>query len=162
VIVALTAVAMSLINRCYRKGSPSYWAGKGRQVMHVKSTLISAAIIISSTTVLGSLPVQAQDRVTSEGQRLHQLCDGGDKGACVRFGMMFNENRARHDEWRRSHPHFFSLQATSHKGGSSTAGEGTNLPWCGVPYSSTRSCVYQTIAQCESDMRPLGGDCEPN
>ena len=130
--------------------------------MHVKSTLIAGAIIISSATVIG-VPVQAQDRVSSEGQRLHRLCDEGDKRACVRFGMMFNENRARHDEWRRSHPHFFSLQATSHKGGStSTAGrEGTNLPWCGVPYSSTRSCVYQTIAQCESDMRPMGGDCEP-
>jgi hypothetical protein len=77
--------------------------------------------------------------------------------------MMFNENRARHDEWRRSHPHFFSLQATGYKGGStSTAGrEGTDLPWCGVPYASTRSCVYQTIAQCEADMRPLGGDCVP-
>ena len=41
--------------------------------MHVKSTLISAAIIISGATVLGSVPVQAQDRVSSEGQRLHRL-----------------------------------------------------------------------------------------
>ena len=131
--------------------------------MYVKSRLISAAIIISSAAVVGSVPVQAQDRVSSEGQRLHRLCDDGDKRACVRFGMMFNENRARHDDWRRSHPHFFSLQAVSSKGGgTSTAGrEGTNLPWCGVPYSSTRSCVYQTIAQCEVDMRPLGGDCVP-
>ena len=130
-------------------------------VMYVKSTLIAVTVIISS---VGSLPVQAQDRVTSEGQRLHQLCNGGDKGACIRFGMMFNENRARHDDWRRSHPHFFSLQAVSSKGGgTSTAGrEGTNLPWCGVPYSSTRSCVYQTIAQCEADMRPMGGECDPN
>src|SRR5262249_35553983 len=114
--------------------------------------------------VLGSLPVQAQDRVTSEGQRLHQLCNGGDKRARGRFGMMFYEKLARHDGWRRSHPPLFSLRASSSTSRStSTAGrEGTNLPWCGVPYSSTRSCVYQTIAQCESDMRPLGGDCEPN
>jgi hypothetical protein len=82
--------------------------------MHVKSTLISAAIIISSTTVLGSVLVQAQDRVTSEGQRLHQLCDGGDKRACVRYGMMFNENRARHDEWRRSHPEFLWSSLCQH------------------------------------------------
>jgi hypothetical protein len=131
--------------------------------MHVKSTLIAGAIIISSATVIGGVPVQAQDRVSSEGQRLHRLCDDGDKRACVRFGMMFNENRAHHDEWRRSHPEFFSFQARSDKGGSASAGgrEGTNLPWCGVPYSSTRSCVYQTIVQCETDMRPLGGDCEP-
>ena len=131
--------------------------------MYVKSTLIAVAAIISSVMVLGSLPVQAQDRVISEGRRLHQLCDGGDKRACVHFGMMFNENRARHDEWRRSHPEFFSFQAASYKGGTASAGgrEGTNLPWCGVPYSSARECVYQTIGQCEADLRPLGGDCEP-
>ena len=33
--------------------------------MYVKSRLIFAAIVISSATVLGSVPVQAQDRVTS-------------------------------------------------------------------------------------------------
>ena len=133
--------------------------------MYVKSRLISAAIIISSAAVLGSVPVQAQDRVSSEGQRLHRLCDDGDKRACVRFGMMFNENRARHDEWRRSHPEFFAFQAKSEKGGKASAGgpgrEGTNLPWCGVPYAGARECVYQTIAQCEADLRPVGGDCEP-
>lgn len=128
--------------------------------MRVKKTLISAAIVVSSAAVLGSVPAPAQDRVTSEGQRLHKLCEGGDKRACVRFGMMFNENRARHDEWRRSRPEFFSFQAAS--GTASAAGrEGTNLPWCGVPYGSARECVYQTIAQCEADLRPLGGDCVP-
>ena len=90
-------------------------------VMHVKSTLIAGAIIISSATVIG-VPVQAQDRVSSEGQRLHRLCDEGDKRACVRFGMMFNENRAHHEEWRRSHPEFFSFQSRSDKGGSATQG----------------------------------------
>jgi hypothetical protein len=131
--------------------------------MYVKSKLISAAIIISSATEIGGVPVRAQDRVSSEGQRLHRLRDDGDKRACVRFGMMFNENRARHDEWRRSHPEFFAFQARSGKGGSASAGgrEGTNLPSCGVPYGGVRECVYQTIAQCETDMRPLGGDCEP-
>ena len=74
--------------------------------MDVKLTLIAVAATISS---VGSLPVQAQDRVTSEGQRLHKLCSDGDKGACIRFGMMFNENRAHHEEWRRSHPEFFSF-----------------------------------------------------
>jgi hypothetical protein len=128
--------------------------------MRVKTTLISAAIVISSAVVLGSVPAPAQDRVTSEGQRLHKLCEGGDKRACVRFGMMFNENRARHDEWRQSRPEFFSFQAAS--GTASAAGrEETNLPWCGVPYGSARECVYQTIAQCEADLRPLGGDCVP-
>jgi hypothetical protein len=34
--------------------SPSYWAGK-EAVMYVKSRLISAALMISSATVLGSV-----------------------------------------------------------------------------------------------------------
>src|SRR5690242_6782941 len=117
-------------------------------VMHVKSMLVSAGAIISTATMLGSAPVQAQDRPISEGVRLHQLCEGGDRQACVRFGMMLNENRGRHDEWRRSHPEFWSFQAASDKSGSGGGREGTNLPWCGVPYASTRSCVYQTIGQC--------------
>jgi hypothetical protein len=79
--------------------------------------------------------------------------------------MMFNENRARHDEWRRSHPEFFAFQARSDKSGNASAvgpgREGTNLPWCGVPYAGARECVFQTVAQCEADLRPVGGDCEP-
>src|SRR5262245_21219772 len=134
-------------------------------VMHATSTLISA-MIISSAAALGSKPVQAQDRPMREGARLHQLCDQGDKRACVRFGMLMNENRARHDEWRRSHPDLFWYEGDrrTRAGSQSTAQggrEGTNLPWCGVPYGSTRECVYQTIGQCEQDLRPLGGDCEP-
>ena len=131
--------------------------------MQVKSTLI-AVIIIGSAAMLGSASAQAQDRVTSEGSRLHQLCQKDDQKACVRFGMMLNENRGRHEEWRKSHPEFWSYQGERNRSTTVSADPGrneTNLPWCGVPYSSTRSCVYQTIGQCEQDMRPLGGDCEP-
>jgi len=131
--------------------------------MQVKSTLISA-IIISSAALLGSASVQAQERATKEGERLHQLCEKGDQKACVRFGMMLNENRGRHEEWRKSHPEFWSYQGARNRSNAVAADPprgGSNLPWCGVPYSSTRECVYQTIGQCEQDMRPLGGDCEP-
>src|SRR5262245_44378744 len=130
--------------------------------MHFTSTLISAAIVISSTAMLCSVPVQAQERAAREGVRLRQLCDGGDQRACIRFGMLLNENRTRHDEWRRSHPEFWSFEGDRRQRAAASGDRGgTNLPWCGVPYSSTRECVYQTIAQCEADMRPLGGDCEP-
>ena len=131
--------------------------------MQVKSTLISA-IIIGSAALLGNASAQAQDRAATEGARLHQLCEKGDQRACVRFGMMLNENRGRHGEWRKSHPEFWSYQGArtrSNTVAAEPARGGTNLPWCGVPYSSTRECVYQTIGQCEQDMRPLGGDCEP-
>lgn len=132
--------------------------------MQVKSALISA-IIIGSAALFGSLPVQAQDRPTKEGERLHQLCDKGDQKACVRFGMLLNENRGRHEEWRKSHPEFWSYQGGQDRSNRVSADPprtGTNLPWCDVPYASTRECAYQTIGQCEQDMRPLGGDCEPN
>jgi hypothetical protein len=131
--------------------------------MQVKSTLISA-IIIGGAALLASASAQAQDRAATEGVRLHQLCEKGDQRACVRFGMMLNENRGRHEEWRKSHPEFWSYQGArtrSSAGAAEPPRGGTNLPWCGVPYSSTRECVYQTIGQCEQDMRPLGGDCEP-
>jgi len=132
--------------------------------MQVKSTLISA-IFIGSAVLVSSQPVQAQDRPTKEGERLHQLCNKGDQKACIRFGMVLNENRGRHEEWRKSHPEFFAtagLRARSNPVSADPPRSGTNLRWCGVPYSSTRECVYQTIGQCEQDMRPLGGDCEPN
>jgi hypothetical protein len=132
--------------------------------MQVKSTLISA-IIIGSAALLGSASAQAQDRPTKEGERLHQLCEKGDSKACVHFGLLLNENHGRHEEWRKSHPEFWSYQTPRNRSTTAPADPprtGTNLPWCGVPYSSTRECVYQTIGQCEQDMRPLGGDCEPN
>jgi hypothetical protein len=132
--------------------------------MQLKSTFISV-IIFGAAALLGSASAQTQDRPTKEGERLHQLCGKGDQKACIRFGMVLNENRGRHEEWRKSHPEFFAtagLRARSSATPADPPRSGTNLPWCGVPYSSTRECVYQTIGQCEQDMRPLGGDCEPN
>jgi hypothetical protein len=84
--------------------------------MHVKSTLIAAAILISSTAVM---PVQAQDfRADREGELagLRQRCDEGDHHACVRFGMLLNENRHHHDEWRRSHPEFWWFEGDRDRG----------------------------------------------
>jgi hypothetical protein len=133
-------------------------------VMQMKSALISVALVISSAAILGSSAVQAQDRVTKEGVRLHELCDRGDKPACVQFGMLLNQNRARQVEWRRTHPEFWSFQDNRSErasGGSAENNrEGINKPWCGIPYSSSRSCVYETIEQCLADMRPMGGNCE--
>ena len=132
--------------------------------MQVRSRLFSVVIIISGAAMLGGVSAQAQERATREGERLRQLCDRGDQKACVRFGMLLSENRNRHEEWRRSNPQFWSYEgdrAARAKSSAQTERGGTNLPWCGVPYGSTRECVYQTIGQCEQDMRPLGGDCDP-
>jgi hypothetical protein len=34
-------------------------------------------------------------------------CEGGDRGACVRLGIIIGENRERRAAWRREHPELF-------------------------------------------------------
>ena len=66
-------------------------------------TTTAAAALVALGATASSVPVRAQ-----EGQAeligLHQLCDRGDRKACVRFGMLLGESRERHVEWRRLHP----------------------------------------------------------
>jgi len=52
-------------------------------------------------------PAQAQMDRQAEIIGLHQLCDKGDRRACVRFGILIGENRERHAEWRRAHPEWW-------------------------------------------------------
>jgi hypothetical protein len=61
-----------------------------------------------ATAILGwSSASQAQSPRDAEIIGFHQLCDKGDRKACVRFGMLIEHNRDMHAEWRRSHPEFF-------------------------------------------------------
>jgi hypothetical protein len=39
---------------------------------------------------------------------MHQLCDRGDRQACIRFGFMLGQNQERHVEWRRLHPEWWA------------------------------------------------------
>jgi len=41
---------------------------------------------------------------------LHQLCDRGDRHACVRFGFMLGQAQERHAEWRRMHPDWWAWE----------------------------------------------------
>jgi hypothetical protein len=34
-------------------------------------------------------------------------CEAGDRGACVRLGILIGENRERRAQWRRQNPEFF-------------------------------------------------------
>jgi hypothetical protein len=38
---------------------------------------------------------------------LRDACRGGDRNACVRFGIILGEHRERLAEWRRDHPELF-------------------------------------------------------
>jgi hypothetical protein len=50
---------------------------------------------------------RAQGGVEMEIVGLHQLCNQGDRRACVRFGTLIGENRQRHADWRRAHADWF-------------------------------------------------------
>jgi hypothetical protein len=38
---------------------------------------------------------------------MHQLCDHGDRKACIKFGMLIQQNHARMEAWHHSHPEWF-------------------------------------------------------
>jgi hypothetical protein len=67
---------------------------------------MAAALIaagISSTAALVATPVHAQDAVEAEMVGYHQLCQKGDRKACIRFGILIGRNEQRHADWRRVH-----------------------------------------------------------
>ena len=72
----------------------------------MKSKLLLAtaglAGVLSGVALWGT-PVMAQNAREAEMIGFHQLCERGDRKACVRFGMLLGEDRARHGEWRRQH-----------------------------------------------------------
>jgi tRNA(Arg) A34 adenosine deaminase TadA len=64
-------------------------------------TLLGIGAIASTTSV------SAQNAREAELIGFHQLCDKGDRKACIRFGIMLGENRQRHVDWRKAHPEFW-------------------------------------------------------
>jgi hypothetical protein len=59
----------------------------------------------AASVVGGALsPAHAQSAREAEIVGFPQLCEKGDRRACVHFGILIGENRAAHAEWRRVHP----------------------------------------------------------
>ena len=73
-------------------------------------TGLCLAALGALAAALGGGAARADDAREAQLIGFHQLCDRGDRGACVKFGMMLQQNRDRHDEWRRSHPEFFFFE----------------------------------------------------
>ena len=73
--------------------------------MHLKSLVAAAGIAGAMVVGAASIgtPVQAQNAREAELIGFHQLCEKGDRRACIRFGMLLGENRERHAEWRKHH-----------------------------------------------------------
>jgi hypothetical protein len=76
--------------------------------MRSRTLLITSAVagILMSTT-LSSIPARAQSAREAEMIGFHELCEKGDRRACVRFGILIGQNQERHAEWRRSHAAWF-------------------------------------------------------
>jgi hypothetical protein len=67
---------------------------------------VVAVTIVGTSAILSTGPARAQD-IQAELLGFHQLCDRGDRKACVRFGMILGRMQERHAEWRRVHPEWF-------------------------------------------------------
>ncbi|MGB6542271.1 MAG: hypothetical protein WBF03_15545 [Xanthobacteraceae bacterium] len=76
--------------------------------MLLKSIMTSSAAlaVVVACAIPSTIPARAQD-VQAELLGFHQLCDHGDRKACVRFGMILGRMQERHAEWRRVHPEWF-------------------------------------------------------
>ena len=57
---------------------------------------MAIAIGISATSAMVATPARAQGDVEAEMLGFHQLCDKGDRKACVRFGILIGKNEQRH------------------------------------------------------------------
>jgi len=73
--------------------------------MTSKLRVSSMAALAVAGIAISSAPVRAEDWKAKEAELvgLHQLCDRGDRKACVRFGMLLGEAKERHSEWRKAH-----------------------------------------------------------
>jgi hypothetical protein len=81
-----------------------------RLEIKMKSNVIFAATGIAAMLVaVSAIPtrVQAQSGAEAELIGFHQLCDKGDRRACVRFGILIGQNQQRHADWRKSHAEWF-------------------------------------------------------
>ena len=75
-------------------------------------SLFTAAVVTAAAigTISFNAPAWAQHARDAEMIGFHQLCERGDRRACIRFGIMLGENRAHHAEWRRLHPEWWAWE----------------------------------------------------
>jgi hypothetical protein len=72
----------------------------------IRRPLMAAALIaagMSGTVTMVTTPARAQDATEAEMIGYHQLCQKGDRKACIRFGILIGRNAQRHADWRRAH-----------------------------------------------------------
>ena len=72
------------------------------------TTALVIATGIGGSAVMAAAPAQAQGAaVEAEIIGFHQLCEKGDRKACIRFGILIGRNEQRNADWRRAHADWF-------------------------------------------------------
>ncbi|HEX4767149.1 MAG TPA: hypothetical protein VH414_12840 [Lichenihabitans sp.] len=71
---------------------------------------VLALATLAAVLAGAALPAAAQDAREAQLIGFHQLCNHGDRAACVKFGMMRQQNHDRQAEWRRTRPDFFFFE----------------------------------------------------
>lgn len=75
-------------------------------IMKFALSAACAVAIVGTSAIVSTAPARAQD-VQAEMIGFHQMCERGDRKACVRFGILLGRMQERHAEWRRMHPDWF-------------------------------------------------------
>ena len=71
-------------------------------------TALMIAIGAGGSAAMVASPAHAQNAaVEAEIVGFHQLCEKGDRKACVRFGILIGRNEQRNADWRRGHADWF-------------------------------------------------------
>ena len=77
--------------------------------MILKPLMAAVAMIVaaSAMSVINPSSAHAQNNAEAEMIGFHELCNKGDRRACVRFGILIGQNQQRHADWRRAHADWF-------------------------------------------------------
>jgi hypothetical protein len=63
-----------------------------------------SGLILAGSVLWATLAVAADWKAReAELVGLHDLCNKGDRKACIRFGMLLGEAKERHADWRKLH-----------------------------------------------------------
>jgi len=73
----------------------------------MKKPFVLMMILAGLASVTQTLPARAQADVEAEMIGYHQLCDRGDRRACIKFGILIGRNQQRNADWRRAHAEWF-------------------------------------------------------
>jgi hypothetical protein len=74
-----------------------------RMILKPLMAAVAMTAAVSAMSVVVPSSAHAQSNAEAEIIGFHDLCNKGDRRACVRFGILIGQNQQRHADWRRAH-----------------------------------------------------------